>query len=262
MRHYSYSQLKTYDQCPLKFKFEYIDKRRSNFEGIEAFMGQRVHDALRRLYEELVNGRREELEHLIDFYNLRWDEEMHDGVQIVRSGTTAQFYFNQGLGCIQTFYHQNCPFEQSRTVALEERVEFSLDRGGQRRFVGRVDRIASRGNQSFEIHDYKTTRRDPDECSTEEERQLGLYELALRSAHPEVKHVDLFCHYLVRGIVHRQRRTEPQLLRVLQETNSRIDHVEAQATFPARVSKLCDWCEFREICPAWASARKCRGGSW
>ncbi|MGZ3558640.1 MAG: PD-(D/E)XK nuclease family protein, partial [Thermodesulfobacteriota bacterium] len=40
---YSHSQLSTYETCPQKYKLSYIDKIEVETEGIEAFMGSRVH---------------------------------------------------------------------------------------------------------------------------------------------------------------------------------------------------------------------------
>mgnify|MGYP003311101769 CR=1 FL=1 len=43
---FSYSSLETYKKCPAQFQFRYIDKVIKKEEGVEAFMGKRVHEAL------------------------------------------------------------------------------------------------------------------------------------------------------------------------------------------------------------------------
>ncbi|WRQ72956.1 MAG: PD-(D/E)XK nuclease family protein [Methanosarcinales archaeon Met12] len=52
---YSHSRLSTYENCPLQYKHNHIDKIRLEPEitGIEAFMGIRVHEALEKLYRDL-----------------------------------------------------------------------------------------------------------------------------------------------------------------------------------------------------------------
>ncbi|MCX6664036.1 MAG: PD-(D/E)XK nuclease family protein [Euryarchaeota archaeon] len=48
---YSHSRLSCYQQCPQKFKLQYIDKVGTEAEDtIEAFLGSRVHDLLEKLY--------------------------------------------------------------------------------------------------------------------------------------------------------------------------------------------------------------------
>ncbi|MCX6818431.1 MAG: PD-(D/E)XK nuclease family protein [Candidatus Aenigmarchaeota archaeon] len=51
---FSHSRISTFEQCPQKFKFHYIDKAETEeFEGVEAFLGSRVHEVLEKLYMDL-----------------------------------------------------------------------------------------------------------------------------------------------------------------------------------------------------------------
>ncbi|MBU1656572.1 MAG: PD-(D/E)XK nuclease family protein [Candidatus Omnitrophica bacterium] len=43
---YSYSRINTFKSCPMKFKFQYVDRIKTDDKGIEAFMGSRVHDSM------------------------------------------------------------------------------------------------------------------------------------------------------------------------------------------------------------------------
>jgi len=48
---YSHSKLSTFEKCPLKFKFRYIDKIIPEIQkSIESHLGSSVHDALEWLY--------------------------------------------------------------------------------------------------------------------------------------------------------------------------------------------------------------------
>jgi len=51
-------------------------------------------------------------------------------------------------------------------------------------------------------------------------------------------------------------RTESELAQVENSTNYFIDDIESERRFPANPSKLCDWCEFRDICPALSRPRQ------
>ena len=53
---FSYSSLETYKKCPAQFRFRYIDKIYKDDQGIEAFMGICVHEALEYLYEEVMES--------------------------------------------------------------------------------------------------------------------------------------------------------------------------------------------------------------
>ena len=51
---YSYSKLNTFKQCPLKFKFRYIDKIIPKIERtIEAHLGSVVHETLEWIYKQV-----------------------------------------------------------------------------------------------------------------------------------------------------------------------------------------------------------------
>ncbi len=174
---YSHSRLESFTKCRLKYKFKYLDHIPPQREGIELFLGNRVHNVLEKLYRDLWTGRVNRLDELKEFYAFRWNEEWHQQIHVARTGETVDDYFAYGLDCIDNFYRENYPFKQSRTVALEEKVEFNLDSGGSRRFQGYVDRRASRPDRTCEIHDYKTSRsrRSP---GRSELIQLSLYQVA------------------------------------------------------------------------------------
>jgi len=47
---YSHSRLSCFEQCPQKYKLQYIDRMETEVEeNIEAFLGSRVHDTLEKL---------------------------------------------------------------------------------------------------------------------------------------------------------------------------------------------------------------------
>ena len=69
---FSYSSLETYKKCPSQFRFRYIDKIVKPDEGIEAFMGKRVHEALEYLYDEILKGRLTFIDEIIEKYHKVW----------------------------------------------------------------------------------------------------------------------------------------------------------------------------------------------
>ena len=89
---YSHSQLSTYEHCPHQYKLAYIDKIEVETEGVEAFMGSRVHDTLEKLYRDLKVTKLNPLEDLILFYNQVWEKNWNGMIQIVRKGVTAEDY--------------------------------------------------------------------------------------------------------------------------------------------------------------------------
>ena len=67
---YSHSKLATYENCPQKYKLQYIDRIElpEGSEGIEAFLGSRVHDVLEELHKDLMGCKKDFS--LESYYNL------------------------------------------------------------------------------------------------------------------------------------------------------------------------------------------------
>ena len=54
--YFSYSSLQSYQKCPAQFYFRYIERIFKNDEGIEAFMGKRVHETIEYIYNQKKSG--------------------------------------------------------------------------------------------------------------------------------------------------------------------------------------------------------------
>jgi ATP-dependent helicase/DNAse subunit B len=52
MPEYSISQLGTFEECALQYRLIYVDRIKRYEEGVEAFLGQRFHEAMEWLYQE------------------------------------------------------------------------------------------------------------------------------------------------------------------------------------------------------------------
>ena len=95
----------------------------------------------------------------------------------------------------------------------------------------------------YEIHDYKTSNSLPTQEKLDNDRQLAMY--------PDAEKVKLIWHYLAFDKEMSSERTPDQLEILRKEIIKLIEKIEAEKEFPARVSSLCDWCEFQKQCPEW-----------
>lgn len=85
MQTYSYSRLNTFEQCKLRYKFQYIDQVETEIENtVEAFMGELVHKVLEKIYIDVKFQKMPSLKELIAFYNDLWDKNWNDAIIIVR----------------------------------------------------------------------------------------------------------------------------------------------------------------------------------
>jgi len=253
---YSHSRLESFQQCARKYKFRYIDKLKSETEGVEAFMGKRVHETLEQLYKELKFTKLMTLDEVLRFYEREWEKHWHADVQIVRKELNPGHYFELGRRCITDYYNRYTPFNQGRTLGLEERIEIKLSDGTRTYSIqGFIDRLTwDPATETYEIHDYKTGSSVPTQAEADADRQLALYQIGLLQRWPDAKRVKLVWHYLAADKELTSLRTSEDLASLEASIIGVIYRVEeeiASGTWEPRTSALCDWCEYKTICPAW-----------
>jgi len=248
---YSHSRLSSYENCPKQYHFRYVEKVKTEWEGIEAFLGKRVHEILERLYHHVARYLRPpSLAQVQRRFQQDRQAAWHEHVRIVRDDRDRAFYLRQGERCLENYYRSYYPFDSGETVALEHAVEFELDPEGRYRMRGIIDRLVRTDDGRYEIHDYKTGASLPPPARLERDRQLALYQIAIQQSHADAADVELVWHYLVFNKTLRSRRSPEQLTELRQTTIGRIQEIETVQEFPARPGPLCRWCEFNDRCPA------------
>jgi putative RecB family exonuclease len=248
MPSFSHSKLASYQQCPQKYKFRYIDEIPSPIRSIELHLGDSVHRALEKLYADARDGQIASIDDLLKCFQEKWDEGYSPELRIVRARVTAQTYLELGRKMLMDYHWTFHPFTQSTTLELEEKFLFPISE--QHEMRGIIDRLAQNKDGTLEIHDYKTSRRLPNPEQIDNDVQLALYEIAIRYRWPETRQISLIWHYLAfdREIV--ITKAPEQLEKVKRNTLGLIERIEAATSFPTQVTPLCNWCEYKEICPA------------
>jgi putative RecB family exonuclease len=249
MSTFSHSRIDTFDTCPKKYEFCYLLKVPRGPSGIEAFMGSRVHDALEWLYGEVRACRVPGEEELVDRYSAVWETDWDDGVRVTRENRTVADYRAIGEKALRDYHRRYEPFDQGITVGLEARITLGLD--DDHELTGFIDRLVKVADGEWEIHDYKTSATLMTQQKADEDRQLALYELAVREMYPDAERVTLVWHYLAFDQEVRSTRTAEQREALRARVLEDIRRIEAQSAFPATTSSLCAWCDYQPICPAW-----------
>ncbi|HQC10885.1 MAG TPA: PD-(D/E)XK nuclease family protein [Smithellaceae bacterium] len=249
---FSNSRLGAYEQCPLKYKYQYIDKIKvEEAKTVEAFMGSCVHETLEKLYRDLKLQKRNTQEDLLKFYNDLWAKNWSDDIKIVRKEYTADNYRKTGEKCIADYYNKYAPFKE-RVLGIETEEYVNLDPEGEFKWNVRMDRLDYAGDGKYEIHDYKTAGYLPKQEQADEDRQLALYSLWVKENFRDAENVELVWHYLAFDREVRSERTAEQLENLREETLQAVKKVVSAKEFPANESNLCNWCEYKNICPKWA----------
>ncbi len=246
MNTFSNSRLGSYETCPRAFRYHYLDGIKTDTDGIEAFMGSRVHDALEWLYQQVRMSKLPSKQEVIDIYDAAWEKNWHENVRIVKEGFTTGNYKDTGRKCVDEYYEHYHPFDQKKVAATEMRISFDLP--DDYNITGFIDRLDIDGTD-FEIHDYKTSGSLPAQEKLDNDRQLALYELAVREKWPDAQNIELVWHYLQFDKEMRSRRTKEQLDELVRDVVDRIEEINSAREFPTNPSALCSWCDYQDICP-------------
>lgn len=259
---YSHSRLETFESCRLKFKYQYLVKPDvPKRDSVEAFLGTRAHETLETLYKHKLMGKEWTREEYLGHYGNIWERNVSDGIFIVNKQYSLADYFQQGVTALEKYWDRYHPFDQEKTIALEKRIEISLDDGNRYRLQGFIDRISKTEDGVWQIRDYKTKRTLPTKQQADDDRQLALYQLGIQEMWDDTENVELIWHYLLFDEEVKSVRDHSSLEKVKINTIHLIQEVEKateEDDFPYRESALCDWCDFFDICPAKAHLAKVR----
>lgn len=248
---YSHSRLSTFEQCPFKFKLRYIDEITPEVEQtIEAHLGKSVHETLEWLYLQVRNNIKPTIDNMINQYTEFWQKDFSNQIKIVRQNLTVKDYFNKGVKFLIDYYLKNTPFDDG-TIELEKQISINLDSEGEYKIQGFIDRLVfNKKTGEYEIHDYKTANTIPSREKIESDRQLALYSIGIKEIYKTKQNVNLIWHYLAHNTKIISKRTNEQLEKLRQEIIDLIKIIESTTEYPTYTSVLCDWCEYKSMCPA------------
>ena len=254
---YSHSSINTFKTCPLKFKYNYIEKPDiEKKQSIEAFMGSMVHDTLEKLYTDIKYKKIDSIDELLSYYQKIWKENYsEDKIEIIRKGYTEDNYYKLGKEMLENYYEKNYPFNEGKILGLEKKINlefFDQNKNITYYLVGYIDRLMLKNENKIEIVDYKTNNTTKTQQEVDLDKQLALYSIAIKNLYPFVKEIELVWHFLASGAVMRSKRSQENLEKIKHETIQAIREIEdakKNNDFFGKPSALCDWCEFRSICP-------------
>lgn len=249
MATFSHSRLSTFEQCPQKFKFAYIDKVETEIlRTIETYMGDIVHQSLEKLYKDLKFTKLNTEEELLSFYEELWEKNWDERILIVKDYSKDN-YKELGKRMLSEYYKRYFPFNEGKVLGLE--TQDFLDLNEEYKIHIRIDRLMMKEDGVYEIHDYKTNSHLKKQAELDEDRQLAVYAMGVKEMYPDAKEVVLVWHFLAFDKEMRSKRTTEQLSELKKEIISLIEKINREKEFKANQSALCDYCEYKPICPLW-----------
>lgn len=246
--HLSPSSLSTFEQCPLKFKFNKIDLIPDK-PGIEAVMGNYVHDVLEELYKLEPSSRTKDAARELA-RGLFYDKYEGTVKAILHREEAIRKFRWQAWFCIDNLWKIEDP-TKVEPIGLEHELNHPL---AGVMLKGFIDRYSKHGENGLVISDYKTGKTPRAAWVSDKFEQLRIYAAIMGETQLfPVESLELI--YLKDGV----KFTEQVTTELLESTVVRITKIKSMVDercetgiFEPVKSRLCDWCSYKSICPLWS----------
>lgn len=237
----SFTRVDTFQRCPRQFRYQYVDRLPQRPAPALSF-GSSVHAVLEWLHDRKT-PELPPLDDVLTQLRDRWDPS---GYAEVDASVQRREYEHarQVLGA----YHERLTREGLRNAVATE-AWFELPIGDDVVVVGSIDRIDADVDGGLHVVDYKTSRRTRTRAQVAASLQLGIYALATRHLYGELPRT-VALDFLLPGVVVRVDVAEIDLDAVPAAVAAAAADIRAGVD-DVRPSRLCDWCDYRDLCPAW-----------
>lgn len=238
----SHSSISLYKSCPAKWKFRYIDKVPEKPRSYFSF-GKSVHAGLEFLFTHQA-GQIPSLESVLAHYKLQWLREGYE------SPTQEKYFYLEGERILRGFYAKHNA--DIRNVFQIE-LKFTVNIEGVP-VTGYIDRLDNTPLGGLSVIDYKTGKAF-DKSRVLKDPQLTLYQIACKDLFGKpVESVTLYHLNSLTALTvpAHSDDMETDLKKVVLETAQGIN---AGKFDPKPEDKSCQYCDYYQICPAFASKK-------
>lgn len=261
---YSHSQLQLYQTCPLRYRYEKVDKYKvsadEDIENLYFVLGTSVHGGLEELYKFTRNKKIPTYEYVLKQYN----EIRESEINRINEKFDRKYFDEQDLDdfhhrwitYIQRYYDHYYPFDQAITDSTEKNMWIEIK--PNIKFNGKIDRFDIDGDTAI-IVDYKTNRSIPPNQYDTIKDQIGIYWLAIQQDYG-----DKFKKIIGKVIyLHLEkeytRELTPEIINSIKTKYlDIIDQIEKnkieysmwhENAFQPNPGRQCEDCPFQRLCP-------------
>ena len=251
----SWSALSTFRQCPLKYRFRYIDGLPEESVSSALVFGTGIHTAVEQHYQALLAGDpKPDLDALLFAYRSAWLPHDPDAIQFGSTETRASL---DALAArmLTAFLSSPAASVQGRVLGVEEEIRGTLIEGVPDLY-GRVDLLTEDADRLV-ITDIKTSRGKWSQEQVEDSgEQLLLYSRLASEIAPK-KRVQTRFLIITKTkepvIEEHVREVEPAAVkRTLAGVERVWRAIESGVFYPAPGTMNCASCGYRGACRAWA----------
>jgi len=231
------SKIKVFDECKKKYKFKYIDYLKEDFNetlSTDALQfGQYIHKILEdgvacTTYEEL---------------------------EAIAKSIRSQYEFGKEKEaltekCLRNFLTFNKPLTETISTEMKFSVKSPC---GDYTLNGIIDRVVMGKSGDLLVIDYKTSKRAASKRDLQNDAQMQMYAYAIHKMYDVPIDRVTVAHYYphLDKFVSIKYPTHHVNMFLKDQKNKIWDiRKRKKEDFPPMVNRFCDWCGYKDICPA------------
>jgi putative RecB family exonuclease len=236
----SFTRIDTLELCPRKFRYQYVD-RLPTVPAPQLSFGSSIHAVLEWVYDRkhpVLPSEEEALKHLFDV----WDSSGY--ADSSRDEQTDAYRHAQDV--VRASLSRIARDGFRLPAATEAWFELPFDDAV---VVGSIDRVDADHDGELHVIDYKTNRKAKSRGDVARSLQLGIYALACEHLYGRLP-ATVTLDFVVPGVAVTVPLSSIDLDAVRAAVARASDAVRAGRDEPTP-NRLCGWCDFRAVCPAW-----------
>ena len=259
---FSYSKMEVFKNCPLQYRYKYIEKKYSQDTSIALELGSLCHYVLEQKGKMIVSGETVDYEKLNDILmngvtetDEKTKEELLGINQLKRkyfevwheADNASGASYDEKIKLFDKVLHEEMEDTDWKPTYFEKPFEFVWD--NKVVLKGFIDRIDTKNGQ-YRTVDYKTSKKVYEQSKLATSLQFGVYALAILN---EFGVLPIESEYRFILIDDKQyaltKGWENRLIKAMDKVFGDIEASEKKSVFVPKPSPLCHWCNFCQTNP-------------
>ena len=259
---FSYSKMEVFKNCPLQYRYKYIEKKYTQDTSIALELGSLCHYVLEQKGKMIVSGETVDYEKLNDILmngvtetDEKTKEELLGVNQLKRkyfevwheADNASGASYDEKIKLFDKVLHDEMEETDWKPTYFEKPFEFVWD--NKVILKGFIDRIDTKDGQ-YRTVDYKTSKKVYEQSKLATSLQFGVYALAILN---EFGVLPIESEYRFVLIDDKQyaltKGWENRLIKAMDKVFGDIEASEKKSVFVPKPSPLCHWCNFCQTNP-------------